>query len=103
MPEATRIRATSSGGMTEVRLLVSHVMETGRRLDATGARVAAWFVTELTVHHADRQVLSSQFGTAVAKNPYLVFRFKGGAPGETIRVAWRDNRGEARSDQAMIA
>jgi len=54
------------------------------------------------VRHKDRVVLEGQFGTAVSKNPYLVFRFKGGIPGEKVSVKWADNKGDSRLDEAEI-
>ena len=101
--QPTKIRATSKDGVTEVKLLISHEMETGQRKDADGSAIPAWFVNEMVVRHNDRVVLSGSFGTAVAKNPYLTFRFKGGAAGDRISVSWQDNRGESRSDEAKIA
>ncbi|MBL8432362.1 MAG: thiosulfate oxidation carrier complex protein SoxZ, partial [Dechloromonas sp.] len=43
------------------------------------------------------------FGTAVSKNPYLAFRFKGGAAGDRISLTWKDNKGETRTDETKIA
>jgi sulfur-oxidizing protein SoxZ len=48
-------------------------------------------------------VLSAQWGPAVAKNPFLAFRFKGGAKGDRIQITWTDNRGDKRTDEATIA
>jgi sulfur-oxidizing protein SoxZ len=47
-------------------------------------------------------VLSAQWGTAVSKNPFLEFSFKGGQKGEKIQVTWTDNKGEKRTDEATI-
>ena len=98
-----KIRASNKDGVTEVKVLISHEMETGQRKDAAGAIVPAWFITELSAKHNDKLVLAGEFGTAVSKNPYLAFRFKGGAKGDKIAVSWKDNRGETRSDDAAIA
>ena len=98
-----KIRANNKDGVTEVKVLISHEMETGQRKDASGAIVPAWFITELTTKHNDRVVLGAEFGTAVSKNPYLAFRFKGGAKGDKVAVTWKDNKGETRTDEAAIA
>ncbi|HPR07150.1 MAG TPA: thiosulfate oxidation carrier complex protein SoxZ [Denitromonas sp.] len=52
--------------------------------------------------HNDRVVLQARFGPSVSRDPYLVFSFAGGAPGETVSVSWRDNRGDQRSDSVTI-
>jgi sulfur-oxidizing protein SoxZ len=102
MANPMKIRAASKDGVTEVKVLVSHEMETGQRKDSAGALVPAWFITELTAKHNDKLVLTSEFGPSVSKNPYLAFKFKGGAKGDKIVVSWKDNKGETRTDEAAI-
>jgi sulfur-oxidizing protein SoxZ len=103
MSNPMKIRASNKDGVTEVKVLISHEMETGQRKDASGAIVPAWFITELSAKHNDRVVLGGEFGTAVSKNPYLAFRFKGGAKGDKVTVSWKDNKGGSRTDEATIA
>jgi len=103
MAEPMKIRASLVGDGTEVRVLMSHEMETGQRKDAQGRLVPAWFIQSVTVTHAGRTVLAAQFGPAVAKNPFLAFRFKGGARGDKVAISWVDSRGGKRSDEATIA
>lgn len=102
MSNPMKIRAATKDGITEVKALISHEMETGQRKDAAGALVPAWFITELTAKHNDRVVLGAEFGTAVSKNPYLAFRFKGGAKGDKVTITWKDNKGGTRTDEAVI-
>jgi sulfur-oxidizing protein SoxZ len=102
MSNPMKIRATAKEGVTEVRILMTHEMETGRRKDEAGNLVPAWYITDVTVTHGKRTVLQGQFGTSVSKNPYLVFRFKGGKPGEKVTVKWLDNHGESRLDETEI-
>ena len=102
MGNPMKIRAANKDGVTKVKVLVSHEMETGQRKDAAGALVPAWFITELLAKHNDKLVLSSEFGPSVSKNPYLAFKFKGGAKGEKIVVSWKDNKGDSRTDEAVI-
>lgn len=102
MASPTRIRIANKDGMTEVKILASHDMETGQRKDAAGAVVPAWYITEMVVKHNDKVVLSSEFGTSVSKNPYLVFKFKGGAKGDKVSVWWKDTKGETRTDEEVI-
>ena len=103
MADPMKIRATAKDGVTEVKVLMSHEMETGARKDAAGALVPAWFITEVTAQHNGKTVLQAEFGTSVAKNPYLSFKFKGGAKGDKIAVSWLDNKGDKRTDEGTIA
>ncbi len=103
MGNPMRIRASVNEGVTEVKVLMQHEMETGLRKDVDGKLVPAWHITELKALHNGKTVLEGQFGTAVSKNPYLVFRFKGGVPGDKISVNWIDNKGDTRSDEVEIS
>ena len=103
MADPMRIRASAANGSTEVRVLMSHPMDTGQIKDSAGAVIPAHFITEVVAQHAGKTVLSAQWGAAVSKNPYLYFKFKGGVKGEKITIAWTDNKGDKRTDTADIA
>jgi sulfur-oxidizing protein SoxZ len=98
-----RIRAASKDGVVEVRVLMSHPMESGARKDASGATVPAHFIKDLEATHNGKAVLKAMFSGAVSQNPFLSFKFKGGAKGEKVAVKWVDNKGESRTDEATIA
>ena len=103
MASPMRIRAAAKDGVTEVRVLMAHVMETGQRKDSSGALIPAHFITELSARHNDKLVLSGQFGPSVSTKPYLAFKFNGGAKGDKLVVTWVDNKGDTRSDEVQIA
>jgi sulfur-oxidizing protein SoxZ len=103
MADPMKIRASVVGDSTEVKVLMNHEMETGQRKDAQGKVVPAWFIQTVTATHAGKTVLSAQWGTAVAKNPFLSFKFKGGAKGEKVEITWIDNHGDKRTDEAVIS
>jgi len=103
MANPMKIRAANKDGVTEVKVLMAHEMETGQRKDANGAVVPAWFITEVSAEHNGRKVFAGEFGPSVSKNPLLIFKFKGGAKGDKIAVSWKDNKGDSRSDEAAIA
>ena len=103
MSAPTKIRATAKDGITEVRVLMQHEMENGRRKDEAGNLIPAWYITEIKALHNDKIVLEGRFGTAVSKNPYLVFRFRGGVAGDRIALSWLDNQGDTRSDEVEIS
>ena len=103
MADPMKIRATTLGDSTEVKVLMSHEMETGQRKDAQGQTIPAWFIQDVIVTLNGRTVLSAQWGTAVSKNPFLSFKFKGGAKGDKVTITWMDNRGDKRTDEAVIA
>jgi sulfur-oxidizing protein SoxZ len=46
--------------------------------------------------------MTSEFGTSVAKNPYLQFVIKCAKAGEKISLTWKDSKGATRTDEAVI-
>jgi sulfur-oxidizing protein SoxZ len=98
-----KIRTKQQDGLTLVRLLMTHPMETGRRRDeATGEVIPAHFIREVKIEHNGKLVVSGELSTAVSKDPYLSVRFRGGQPGDKIRVSWVDNLGRKDSAEAVI-
>jgi sulfur-oxidizing protein SoxZ len=103
MADPMRIRAAVKGDVTEVKILMSHPMETGQRKDASGQLVPAHFIDKLTATCNGKTVLTADWGPAVSKNPFLAFRFKGAKAGDKISVTWVDTNGATRTDEATIA
>ena len=103
MADPMRIRAQAAGDKATVRVLMSHEMETGQRKDAAGKTIPAWFIQEVTAQHNGKTVMTAQWGPAIAKNPFLQFNVKGAKTGDKITIAWKDNRGETRTDEATVA
>ena len=103
MADPMKIRANATGDSTEVKVLMSHEMETGQRKDSQGKTIPAWFIQNVTVTHGDKVVLAAQWGPAISKNPFLSFKFKGGAKGDKVRIDWVDNHDDRRTDEATIA
>jgi sulfur-oxidizing protein SoxZ len=104
MADPMRIRANvDANGVTEVKVLMSHEMETGQRKDAQGKTIPAWFIQNVTATHNGKTVLSAEWGPAVSKNPFLSFKFKGAQKGDKVLVTWVDNKGDKRTDEATVA
>ena len=102
MADPMRIRAQVAGGNATVRVLMAHEMETGQRKDAAGKLVPAWHITEVTATHNGKTVMTAEWGTGVAKNPFMQFVVKGAKAGDKVGVTWKDNKGETRSDEATV-
>jgi sulfur-oxidizing protein SoxZ len=103
MGNPMKIRAKTDGQITDVKILMSHVMETGLRKNEQGELIPARFIQFVTVTYQDRTVLHAQWGPAVSANPYLAFKFEGGQKGDKLQVKWTDNTGDSRADEVAIA
>ena len=102
MADPMRIRAVAKDGVVSVKILMSHEMETGQRKDSAGKPIPAHFIQQVSASWQGKVVLSANWGTAISKNPFLEFSFKGGKKGEKVQVTWNDNKGETRTDEATI-
>ncbi|MBI5276759.1 MAG: thiosulfate oxidation carrier complex protein SoxZ [Burkholderiales bacterium] len=103
MADPMRIRAQASGGNAVVRVLMSHEMETGQRKDASGKAVPAWHITEVSATVNGKPAMAAEWGPAVSKNPFLQFTLKGAKAGDKVAVTWKDNKGDSRTDEAVVS
>ena len=98
-----KMRAKIDDGVTTIKALISHPMDTGMVKDKkTGELIPAHFIQEVVCEHKGNAVMTANWGPAVSKNPYLSFRFTGGAAGDTVKLSWVDNKGEKDSSETTI-
>ncbi|MBK1701079.1 thiosulfate oxidation carrier complex protein SoxZ [Thiococcus pfennigii] len=98
-----RIRAEAKDGITSVRSLITHPMESGLRKDSeTDEPIPAQFIQELVCKWKDEVVLRAHWTGGVSKDPYLAFRFRGGEPGDPLEISWTDNLGQSASETTTI-
>lgn len=97
-----RIRARVKDDVVEAHVLMPHPMETGFRHDDSGRLVEAHYITEVRIDAGGRPVLTARMGIGVSADPILTVRFRGAVKGDRIDVTWKDNRGDARSDSALV-
>lgn len=102
MADNMKMRAQLKGDFVEVKVLMSHPMETGRRKDDFGQLIAAHFVQLVTATLNGNLVLEAQWGTGISKNPYLTFRLKGAKLGDVIAVTWHDNLGATATQEITV-
>lgn len=98
-----KIRLKRQDRATLVRLLITHPMETGRKLDqSTGIPIPAHFIQEVKIEHNAKLIANWHLSTAVSRDPYLAIRIKDGHAGDAIKVSWVDNLGQSDSAQTVI-
>jgi sulfur-oxidizing protein SoxZ len=90
------------GDVAEVKALIRHPMETGRRKDEQGNSIPAHFITEVDATVGDRTLMTARWGAAVSQNPFLGFRVRGVQPGDELIVRYVDNKGETGQGTAII-
>lgn len=103
MASSIRVRATSNGDITEVQALIQHPMDTGLVKSPNGELIPAHFIQELKFECNGKDVFIANWGTAVSKDPYVKFSFKGAKKGDELKISWTDNKGGSDTATAKIA
>lgn len=80
------------GEAIDVKTLVSHVMETGRRKDANGKIIPRMIINTFTCELNGKFVFGADLEPAVSANPYFEFRFRPEESG-TLTFTWIDDAG----------
>jgi len=96
------MRAQLKGEVAEIKVLMGHPMETGRRKNDLDEVIPAHFIQLVTATLNGKTVLEAQWGTGISKNPYLTFHLRGAKVGDTVAVTWHDNLGESNSSEIAV-
>jgi len=102
MADPIKLRARLKDGVTEIKALIIHPMETGRRKNDFDETVPAHFIQLVSVTLNDKPVLEAQWGTGIAKNPYLTLHVRGAAPGDKVVLTWHDNKDVSSSAETRV-
>lgn len=103
MARQTQIRAQMKDGAAEIRVRVTHPMETGQRVDRnTKEKIPAHYIQKMTFALNGKQVAVTDLGPAVSKDPLVGVRLKGAKAGDKVTVTWNDNKGESGNAEAVI-
>ena len=103
MASSIRVRATSNGDITEVQALIQHPMDTGLVKNPAGEVIPAHYIQQLKFEWNGKDVFVADWGTAVSKDPYVKFSFKGAKKGDELKISWTDNKGASDTTTAKIA
>ena len=97
-----RVKAKAKGGVIDVKCLFKHPMETGLRKDKkTGQTVPAHFIQEILFEKNGKTAVTAYINGSVSKNPLVHVQVKGNA-GDTVKVSWKDNKGESGAEEVTV-
>lgn len=98
-----KIRAELKGDVAEIKVLMSHPMETGARKDGkTGNPIPAHYITQVVATINGKTVMEAQWGTAISKDPFLGFKVKGAKLGDKVVISVVDNLGTKFDGEATV-
>lgn len=104
MADKPRIRLpkeAKKGEIVQIKTLVSHVMETGLRKDASGNVVPRKIISKFACTFNGKPVFGCELEPAIAANPYLQFSARVEESG-TFRFSWTDDDGTTiTADEAI--
>lgn len=102
MADTMKMRARLKDGVTEVKVLIGHPMETGRRKNDFGDVIPANFIQLVSASLNGKPLLDAQWGTGISKNPYLTFHLNKAKVGDIVQVNWTDNQGKTGSGEIAV-
>ena len=101
-----KMRATLAGGgtagsYTDVRVLMTHPMETGQRKGADGSPIPRFIINSFAATFAGVEVFKAELHPAISANPYLAFFMRVPGPGE-FEFTWTDDKGAKVSERLKL-
>ena len=98
-----KMRATMDGDAVDVKVLIQHPMDTGLLKDKNDKLIPAHFINQVVATLNGKTVIDSQWGTGIAKNPFIGFRIKGAKPGDKVGINAIDNLGTKYDGEVVVA
>lgn len=92
---SVRIRLPQSvkkGEVFEVKTLITHVMESGQRRDASGKVIPRQILNKFMCNYNGKEVIRIDLAPAIAANPFIAF-FVTATESGTLDFAWTDDDG----------
>jgi sulfur-oxidizing protein SoxZ len=85
-------KQAKKGDLVEVKALVSHVMESGQRKDASGKVIPRKIINKFVCTVNGKQVFAADYEPAISANPYIQFKFKAQESCKVV-LTWIDDDG----------
>ena len=94
-------KTAKRGDAVEIKLLISHPMESGQRRDEMGQVVPRMVIHDFLCTYNGVEVVRIALFPAIAANPFLSFSARADASG-TFEFSWADDSGATQSETAHI-
>src|SRR4051812_31755087 len=95
-------KEAKKGEIFEIRILISHPMESGQRRDAMGKAIPRDIINNFVCTYNGEEVLRADLFPAIAANPFLSFSATAEESG-TIVMAWTDDHGVVQSESVAFS
>ena len=88
--------------VTEIKAIIIHPMHTGRSKDDFDKIIPAHFIQHVDIKVNDKPAFQIQWGTGIAKNPYLTCYVDNAKVGDKISLTWHDNLGKTGNGEVVV-
>jgi sulfur-oxidizing protein SoxZ len=89
------------GEVFEIKTLISHPMETGYRIGATGVPIPRDIIDRFVCTYNGEEVFRARLFPAVAANPYITF-YTAATDSGTLAFSWTDQHGATQVQTVAI-
>jgi sulfur-oxidizing protein SoxZ len=89
------------GEIIEIKTLIQHPMETGYRLDSTGAKIPRDIISRFVCTYNGEEVFRAELFPAIAANPFIAFSTIATNSGEFV-FSWTDDEGRTQTETRPI-
>ena len=89
------------GEIIEIKTLIAHPMETGYRLDSTGAAIPRDIIDRFACIYNGDEIFRAELFPAIAANPFIAFFTTATESGELV-FSWTDDHGQTQTEVRQI-
>ncbi len=94
-------RSAAAGEVFEIKTLISHKMESGRRKDSDGNTIPRSIIHTMTCDFNGENVITANLEGAISTNPYIQFEAVVQESG-TFTFTWNDDDGSVYTESKDI-
>ncbi len=95
-------RSARRGEVLNIRVMISHPMETGYRRGPDGNLLERDIIGEFSCSQAGRVLFGARLYPAISANPYLSFQLRADTSGELV-FRWQGDRGFEHTERVMLS
>ena len=94
-------KTAKKGEAVEIKILISHPMESGQRRDEMGQVVPRMVIHDFVCTYNGAEVIRLALFPAIAANPFLAFSARAEDSG-AFTFTWTDDSGASQTETALI-
>jgi len=101
-PRVKLPKSVNKGQVVQIKTLIPHKMETGRRKNKKGGKIPRFIINKVEATFNGKPVITADFHPAVSANPYFSFYARVEESG-TFKFVWTDDKGGKVTTSEKVA